>query len=181
MNFCHRLTNFSEGLHLLSWVCQHGPSWGWRQVGYEPLLYLLLCPEQVSSSHRCVYLTRCILKQLRLSENFLRNLFWSWGFPFDCFVSDIFRGGSEVVIGLDDNSHAIWIECSVQSSRKSLFLSPGWNIHTTNCFWRRSCGNIILLWLLYERDSKVFRDTASLLREVSPEDFSLFSIIFMSW
>ena len=42
-------------LHILSCSLQRDHFWGWRQVGFNLLFYLLLCPARLASAHRCVY------------------------------------------------------------------------------------------------------------------------------
>ena len=77
----------------------------------------------------------------------LRAPLCSRRYPFDCFMSGIFGGGSKVVVKLVEKFHAIKLECSVQYSWCSLILWPVWCVHLIDLIMQRSCGIILLPWL----------------------------------
>ena len=162
----------SDVLHPLCCAWKRGPPGWWQgsssshvspsmsnRVGIYPLvfwkIYKVRCPTPWPFS-----------RTSRAPLHFLRP-------PFDCFVYDVFRGGSKVVGKLDEMFCTIRLECSVQYSQWSPLLLLGCYVLTAALFWRRSCGIVIVLYLTSGRVSKVFVGTTSQLQEMSQEVFSL--------
>ena len=94
---CHKSTRLLDGLHLLSCAFQRGPFRGLWRVKSDPLLYLLLCPSQLAYAHRYFYFCKVCDPTPYTFKKILRAPLCSWGFPFGCFVSDVFGGDSKVV------------------------------------------------------------------------------------
>ena len=95
--FCHLSMRLLDGHHLLSCACQSNPSRGWWQVVFDPLLYLLLCPACLASDHVCVYFYKVRdPKHYPFRNKIFRDLLSSRWFPLNCFVYNLFRGGSKI-------------------------------------------------------------------------------------
>ena len=143
----------------VSWCDQH--SW------YMPIVLFIF--------------TWSVVQHLGILGKTLKYALWSWGFKFDCFVSNIFGGRSKLIWGTRwrFQHDLVWsfrpeLPGGLQYCRRLLIL-------LTNMYLRRSCGLFIVSWLPAERNSKVFRGTASWLRVMYRKVFSLSSNTLTPW
>ena len=125
-----------------SWICSHR----WMRLSDSVYFYLALTRSELlrvvvevespsicilvllawlASAHCCVYFYKVCDPTSWASGKFLRFPFCSWGFPIDCFVFGVFKGGSKVVSKIDGAFQVNCIEGSIQYCWRSLILSPG--------------------------------------------------------
>ena len=125
---CYWLTRTSDGLHILSCACQHGPL-SWWQVGLYSLC-LLLCQTRLAHDHLWMFFVlQGALSNTLTVRKIFRALLCSWGFHSLVDVSVVFRGVSEVFGKFSDHFHVRWLACSVRYLLWSLILFLGWRVN----------------------------------------------------
>ena len=143
--------------------------WVGCRFGFDPLC-ILLCPAWLESSHLCFFVLQGASSS---TADFWKNIEGStplFRFTLRLYVSNVFGGGSKVVIELDEHLRVIWIACSIQYFWSSPLLYTGWYY-----------GIILVPWLPSERGSKVFGGTDSWLWAMSWEVFPLPSSFVDLW